>query len=772
MGGDGALRQHLLDMGVIPGADVTLVRHAPMGDPIEIRIHGYELTMRKADASQIDIATKGLGASLEADPSEDAYVTQVPEIPHPGLGEGGRYHEEQTAGQNVKPQAAGVNEIIKLALVGNQNCGKTTLFNRLTGSNQHVGNFPGVTVERKDGTVKGHPRVTITDLPGIYSLSPYTNEEVVSRRFVLEQKPQAIINIVDTTCIERSLYLTMQLMELGRPMVLALNFIDEMEAAGGTVRVNELEQMLGVPVVPICAVSGDGVDELIDHVLHVARYQEGPLRQDFCPSTGPRSAVHRSLHAVMHLIEDHAERAGIPLRFAATKLMEGDMLTSEALHLSQNEQETIEHLLRQMEEERGMDRQATMADMRYAFILSVTKRTVVHPRESREHRRSQRIDRILTGRWTALPSFIGIMALIFWFTFNSVGAWLQEVFEEGIDAFTGAADSLLTAWDIAPAVHSLVTDGVLAGVGSVLSFLPIIICLFFFLSMLEDSGYMARIAFVMDKPLRRLGLSGRSIVPLLMGFGCSVPSIMASRTLPSERDRKMTILLTPFMSCTAKIPIYAFFVAAFFPGNGAWVMMSMYLIGIVVGILMALLLKRTAFRGEAVPFVMELPNYRCPIPRNVLHLLWEKAKDFLERAFTVIFLASIVIWFLQTFNFHMEMVGDNIDSMLAQIASPIALLFQPLGLGDWRIITALVSGFLAKESVVSTLGGLFTPESLQAALNATTCYTLMVFCLLYTPCVAAIATVRRELGGKWAMIVVGLQCLVAWLVAWMFALVL
>ena len=772
VGGDGALRQHLLDMGVIPGADVTLVRHAPMGDPIEIRIHGYELTMRKADASQIDIATKGLGASLEADPSEDAYVTQVPEIPHPGLGEGGRYHEEQTAGQNVKPQAAGVNEIIKLALVGNQNCGKTTLFNRLTGSNQHVGNFPGVTVERKDGTVKGHPRVTITDLPGIYSLSPYTNEEVVSRRFVLEQKPQAIINIVDTTCIERSLYLTMQLMELGRPMVLALNFIDEMEAAGGTVRVNELEQMLGVPVVPICAVSGDGVDELIDHVLHVARYQEGPLRQDFCPSTGPRSAVHRSLHAVMHLIEDHAERAGIPLRFAATKLMEGDMLTSEALHLSQNEQETIEHLLRQMEEERGMDRQATMADMRYAFILSVTKRTVVHPRESREHRRSQRIDRILTGRWTALPSFIGIMALIFWFTFNSVGAWLQEVFEEGIDAFTGAADSLLTAWDIAPAVHSLVTDGVLAGVGSVLSFLPIIICLFFFLSMLEDSGYMARIAFVMDKPLRRLGLSGRSIVPLLMGFGCSVPSIMASRTLPSERDRKMTILLTPFMSCTAKIPIYAFFVAAFFPGNGAWVMMSMYLIGIVVGILMALLLKRTAFRGEAVPFVMELPNYRCPIPRNVLHLLWEKAKDFLERAFTVIFLASIVIWFLQTFNFHMEMVGDNIDSMLAQIASPIALLFQPLGLGDWRIITALVSGFLAKESVVSTLGGLFTPESLQAALNATTCYTLMVFCLLYTPCVAAIATVRRELGGKWAMIVVGLQCLVAWLVAWMFALVL
>ena len=496
------------------------------------------------------------------------------------------------------------------------------------------------------------------------------------------------------------------------------------------------------------------------------------MRQDFCPSTGLRSAVHRSLHAIMHLIEDHAEMAGIPLRFAATKLMEGDSLTSEALRLSQNERETVEHLLRQMEEERGMDRQATMADMRYAFILSVTGNTVVHPRESKEHRRSQRIDRILTGRWTALPSFIGIMALIFWFTFNSVGAWLQEIFEEGIDAFTSVADSTLTAWDIAPAVHSLVTDGVLAGVGSVLSFLPIIICLFFFLSMLEDSGYMARIAFVMDKPLRRLGLSGRSIVPLLMGFGCSVPSIMASRTLPSERDRKMTILLTPFMSCTAKIPIYAFFVAAFFPHNGAWVMMSMYLIGIVVGILMALLLKRTAFRGEAVPFVMELPNYRRPIPRNVLHLLWEKAKDFLERAFTVIFLASIVIWFLQTFNFHMEMVENNIDSMLARIASPIAVLFQPLGLGDWRIITALVSGFLAKESVVSTLGGLFTPESLQATLNTVTCFTLMVFCLLYTPCVAAIATVRRELGGKWAMIVVGLQCLVAWLVAWIFALVL
>ena len=770
MGGDGALRQHLLDMGVIPGAEATLVRHAPMGDPIEIRIHGYELTMRKADASQIDITTKGL--EPQTDPSEDAYVALVSEIPHPGLGEGGRYHEEQTAGLGSVPQAADAGEPIQLALVGNQNCGKTTLFNRLTGSNQHVGNFPGVTVERKDGVVKGHPRVTITDLPGIYSLSPYTSEEVVSRRFVLEQKPHAIINIIDTTCIERSLYLTMQLMELGSPMVLALNFIDEMEAAGGTVRVNELEQMLGVPVVPICAVSGDGVDELIDHVLHVARYQEGPMRQDFCPSTGMRSAVHRSLHAVMHLIEDHAERAGIPLRFAATKLMEGDTLTSEALQLSQNEQETIEHLLKQMEEERGMDRQATMADMRYAFILNVTGRTVVHPRESREHRRSQRIDRILTGRWTALPSFIGIMALIFWFTFNSVGAWLQEIFEEGIDAFTSVADSTLTAWDIAPAVHSLVTDGVLAGVGSVLSFLPIIICLFFFLSMLEDSGYMARIAFVMDKPLRRLGLSGRSIVPLLMGFGCSVPSIMASRTLPSERDRKMTILLTPFMSCTAKIPIYAFFVAAFFPHNGAWVMMSMYLIGVVVGILMALLLKRTAFRGEAVPFVMELPNYRRPIPRNVLHLLWEKAKDFLERAFTVIFLASIVIWFLQTFNFHMEMVSDNIDSMLARIASPIAVLFQPLGLGDWRIITALVSGFLAKESVVSTLGGLFTPESLQAALNTTTCYTLMVFCLLYTPCVAAIATVRRELGGKWAMIVVGLQCLVAWLVAWMFALVL
>ncbi len=770
MGGDGALRQHLLDMGVIPGAEATLVRHAPMGDPIEIRIHGYELTMRKADASQIDITTKGL--EPQTDPSEDAYVALVSEIPHPGLGEGGRYHEEQTAGLGSVPQAADAGEPIQLALVGNQNCGKTTLFNRLTGSNQHVGNFPGVTVERKDGVVKGHPRVTITDLPGIYSLSPYTSEEVVSRRFVLEQKPHAIINIIDTTCIERSLYLTMQLMELGRPMVLALNFIDEMEAAGGTVRVNELEQMLGVPVVPICAVSGDGVDELIGHVLHVARYQEGPMRQDFCPSTGMRSAVHRSLHAVMHLIEDHAERAGIPLRFAATKLMEGDTLTSEALQLSQNEQETIEHLLKQMEEERGMDRQATMADMRYAFILSVAGKTVVHPRESKEHRRSQRIDRILTGRWTALPSFIGIMALIFWFTFNSVGAWLQEIFEEGIDAFTSVADSTLTAWDIAPAVHSLVTDGVLAGVGSVLSFLPIIICLFFFLSMLEDSGYMARIAFVMDKPLRRLGLSGRSIVPLLMGFGCSVPSIMASRTLPSERDRKMTILLTPFMSCTAKIPIYAFFVAAFFPHNGAWVMMSMYLIGIVVGILMALLLKRTAFRGEAVPFVMELPNYRRPIPRNVLHLLWEKAKDFLERAFTVIFLASIVIWFLQTFNFHMEMVENNIDSMLARIASPIAVLFQPLGLGDWRIITALVSGFLAKESVVSTLGGLFTPESLQATLNTVTCFTLMVFCLLYTPCVAAVATVRRELGGKWAMIVVCVQCLVAWLVAWIFALVL
>ena len=772
VGGDGALRQHLLDMGVIPGVRVTLVKHAPMGDPIEVRIHGYELTMRKADAAKITIDTDLKRSAPEEDPDEKAYVANTQEIPHPGLGEGGRYHEEQSALLPSKPQAAAPGSPVHLALVGNQNCGKTTLFNTLTGSNQHVGNFPGVTVERKDGTIKGHPEVTITDLPGIYSLSPYTNEEVVSRRFVLEQKPDAIINIIDTTCIERSLYLTMQLMELGRPMVLALNFIDELESQGGAVRVNELEHLLGIPVVPIRAVDGEGVDELIDHVLHVARYQEGPARQDFCPSSGIHSAVHRSLHAIMHLVEDHAERAGIPLRFAANKLIEGDTLTRDALDLSQNERETVEHLLAQMEEERGLDRQAAMADMRYAFILNVTARTVVHPKESREHRRSHRIDNILTGRWTALPAFIGIMALVFWFTFNSVGAWLQELFEEGIDASTAWIDDLLSSWDIAPTVHSLVTDGILAGVGSVLSFLPVIVCLFFCLSMLEDSGYMARIAFVMDRPLRRLGLSGRSIVPLLMGFGCSVPSIMASRTLPSERDRKMTILLTPFMSCTAKIPIYAFFVAAFFPGNGAWVMTSMYLIGILTGILVAIVLKHTAFRGEAVPFVMELPNYRMPVARNVGHLLWDKAKDFLERAFTVIFLASIVIWVFQTFDFHLDTVTSNHDSMLAQIAAPVAVLFEPLGLGDWRIVTALICGFLAKESVVSTLGGLFTPETLQATLTATTCYTLMVFCLLYTPCVAAIATVRRELGSRWALIIVITQCLVAWLVAWLVSMML
>ena len=769
VGGSGALRQHLLDMGVIPGAVATLVRYAPMGDPLEIRIHGYELTMRRADAAEIGVELIDEAVAADSSVADDAYVT---EIPHPGLGEGGHYHEQQSLRNGRAPQQPIVRGNIALALVGNQNSGKTTLFNRLTGSNQHVGNFPGVTVEHKDGTVKGHPHVTVTDLPGIYSLSPYTSEEIVSRDFVIMQKPHAIINIVDITCIERSLYLTMQLMELGIPMVLALNFIDELESGGGTVRVNELEQMLGIPVVPITAKTGEGVDELINHVLHVARYQEGPARQDFCPSTGVRSAVHRSLHAIMHLIEDHAQRAGIPSRFAATKLMEGDALITDALHLSSNESETVEHLLRQMEEERGLDRQATMADMRYAFILNVARRAVVRRSENREHLRSQRIDSFLTGRWTAIPSFLGIMAFIFWFTFNGLGAWLQELLEEGIDLFSAFVDDALTAWHIAAPVHSLVTDGVLAGVGSVLSFLPIIVCLFFFLSMLEDSGYMARIAFVMDRPMHRLGLSGRSIVPLLMGFGCSVPSIMASRTLPSERDRKLTIMLTPFMSCTAKIPIYAFFVAAFFPGNGAWVMMSMYLIGVVTAIVMALLFKRTVFRGEAVPFVMELPNYRYPVPRNVLHLMWDKAKDFLERAFTVIFLASIVIWFMQTFNFHLEMVSDSRDSMLAQIAAPIAWLFRPLGLGDWRIITALVSGFLAKESVVSTLGGLFTPESLHALLNTATCYTLMVFCLLYTPCVAAIATVRRELGGMWALAVVCLQCLVAWLVAWMFALIL
>lgn len=759
VGGEGVLRQHFLDMGLIPDAEVTLVKFAPMGDPMELRIHGYELTLRIAEAKEIEISPLPPSKMGEEAEQKDLRL----KVEHPGLGEGGHFHDESPEA-HTKPLPA--NYRISFALAGNQNCGKTTLFNQLTGANQHVGNFPGVTVEHKFGTIKGHPEAQVIDLPGIYSLSPYTSEEVVSRQYILNRRPTAIINIADATNIERNLFLTLQLMELNVPMVLALNFMDELKGNGGTIRVNEMEHLLGIPVVPISAAKNEGVDELVEHALHIARYQERPQRQDFCNPEDHGGAVHRCLHAIMHLTEDHCQSAGIPSRFAACKLVEGDERVLEALKLSQNEHETLEHIIQQMEEERGLDRQAAIADMRFAFIKSVTSRTVVKPRESREHRRSQRIDRILTGRWTALPTFMIIMGLVFYLTFSSIGAWLQDLFQTGIDWFTDISDQALTRWDIAPAVHSLIIDGVYNGVGTVLVFLPLIVCLFFFLSMLEDTGYMARIAFVTDKLLRRLGLSGRSIVPLLIGFGCSVPSVMASRTLPSERDRRMTILLTPFMSCTAKIPIYAFFAAAFFPNRAGLVMASLYIIGIVVGILVALVLKRTLFRGEPVPFVMELPNYRMPMAKNVLRLLWDKAKDFLQRAFTVIFLASIVVWFLQTFDFHMQMVNNAQDSMLAQVAGLVAPIFQPLGLGDWRIVTALVSGFMAKETVVSTLGALFGEASLTAIFSPIVIFGLLVFCLLYTPCVAAIATIRRELGRCWALFVVLLQCLVAWLCAY------
>ena len=767
VGGKGALRQHLLDMGMIPGAELTLVQFAPMGDPMEVRIHGYELTLRIAEAQEIEV-TLLVEKGSEASPSSGEGIWVGLKEEHPGLGEGGHYHDESPEA-HTKPLPS--SQRLTFALAGNQNCGKTTLFNQLTGANQHVGNFPGVTVEHKYGTIKGHPEAQVIDLPGIYSLSPYTSEEVVSRRYILDEHPTAIINIVDATNIERNLYLTLQLMELGVPMVIALNIMDELEANGGTVRINRMESLLGVPVVPISAMKNEGVDELIEHALHIARYQERPQRQDFCHPDDHGGAVHRCLHAIMHLTEDHCQRINMPLRFAACKLAEGDKMVADALELTQNERETVEHIIVQMEQERGLDRQAAIADMRFQFIEAVTRQAVVKPLESREHIRSRRIDRVLTGRWTALPSFIVIMGLVFYLTFSSVGVWLQDMFQAGVDWFTEVSDQALTNWNIAPAVHSLIIDGVYNGVGTVLVFLPLIVCLFFFLSMLEDTGYMARIAFVTDKLLRRLGLSGRSIVPLLIGFGCSVPSVMASRTLPSERDRRMTILLTPFMSCTAKIPIYAFFAAAFFPHHAGLVMASLYAIGILVGIVMALVLKRTMFRGEPVPFVMELPNYRLPLAKNVLRLLWDKARDFLQRAFTVIFLASIVVWYLQTFDFHMQMVSDAHDSMLAAVAGVIAPLFQPLGLCDWRIVTALVSGFMAKETVVSTLGALFGEATLTAIFSPVVIYALLVFCLLYTPCVAAIATIRRELGGRWATFVVAMQCLIAWLCAYLVILI-
>ena len=764
VGGEGALRQHFLDMGVIPGEEVTLVKYAPMGDPMELRLHGYELTLRLADAEKIEIRpvkAQGNGEKEKDSVKQSAKdAASRTNAQHPGLGEGGKYHVK--AQEHPLPDGT----TLSFALAGNQNCGKTTLFNQLTGSNQHVGNFPGVTVDRKTGVIKGHPETEITDLPGIYSMSPYSNEEIVTRQFLIQDKPQGIINIVDATNIERNLYLTMQLMELDVPMVLALNMMDEVRGNGGSIRINEMEEMLGIPVVPISAAKNEGVDELIRHALHVAKYQERPGRTDFCDKNEHGGSIHRCLHGIMHLIEDHAQAAGIPVRFAATKLVEGDQTILEKLQLTENEQQMTEHIIKQMEEERELDRAAAIADMRFDFIHKLVDATVVKPKESKEHARSRKIDRFLTGKYTAIPAFVGIMALIFYLTFNVIGAWMQGILENAIEWITECMDAALTAWGVGDAIHSLIIDGIFNGVGSVLSFLPIIVVLFFFLSLLEDTGYMARVAFVMDKLLRKIGLSGRSIVPMLIGFGCTVPGVMASRTLPSERDRKMTIMLTPFMSCTAKLPIYAFFTSAFFPKHGGLVMVALYFIGILVGILVALIFKNSIFKGNAVPFVMELPNYRMPGMKNVAQLLWEKAKDFLQRAFTVIFLATIVIWFLQNFNLQLRMVTDSHESILAVISGFLAPIFAPLGFGDWRISTALIAGFMAKESVVSTLSVLFGGvEGLLAVMTPLSAAALLVFCLLYTPCVAAVASIRRELGGKWAAGVVFGQCAIAWICA-------
>ena len=755
VGGEGALRQHFLDMGVIPGARMTLIKLAPMGDPMEFRIHGYELTLRVADADKIGV--------LPADAVTDAPKALNRRLrEHPGLGETGRFHIKETE----TPLKKGTK--LTFALAGNQNSGKTTLFNQLTGSNQHVGNFPGVTVDRKGGVIRGNPNTEITDLPGIYSLSPYSDEERVSRQFILNEKPTGIINIVDATNIERNLYLTMQLMELDVPIVLALNMMDEVRGNGGSIRINDMESLLGIPVVPISAAKNEGVDELVAHAMHVAQYQEKPARTDFCEKDAHGGAVHRCLHGIMHLIEDHAKAAGIPLRFAASKLVEGDPFVTEALKLSENERDMVEHIICQMEEERGLDRAAAIADMRFSFIKKLCDQAVVHPHESKEHRRSARIDRVLTGKWTAIPVFLAIMGLVFFLTFHVIGAGLQNLLAMGIDALTSLVDGALTNWNVSPVLHSLIIKGVFTGIGSVLSFLPIIIVLFFFLSLLEDSGYMARVAFVMDKLLRRIGLSGRSIVPMLIGFGCTVPGVMASRTLPSARDRKLTILLTPFMSCSAKLPIYAFFSAAFFPKYAALVMVGLYVLGIVVGILFALLSKGTLFRCEAVPFVMELPNYRLPGVKNVLRLLWDKAKDFLERAFTVILIATIVIWFLETFDFRLNIVDNQHDSILAVVAGFITPIFKPLGFGDWRMSTALISGFMAKESVVATINVLFGSEAaLTSVLSPLAALSFLSFCLLYTPCVAAIASIRRELGRGWAALVVLFQCVIAWVVAFL-----
>ena len=757
VGGEGALRQHFLDMGLIPGEEVTLVRFAPLGDPMELMVQGYELTLRKDDARKIEVtnaheAAAKVGKQLRLEASR--YL-------HPGLGEPGKYHEESKYSE-VKP----IEGRLTFALVGNQNCGKTTLFNQLTGSNQHVGNFPGVTVDQKTGVIRGYPEAEVVDLPGIYSLSPYTSEEIVSREFILKQKPTGIINIVDATNLTRNLYLTMQLMELDIPVVLAINMMDEMEDNGGSILINEMERLLQIPVVPISAVKNQGVGELVKHAIHVARYQEKPGITDFCDKNDHHGALHRALHGIMHLIEDHAKAAGIPLRFAASKLVEGDPLVEQALALEANEKELLRHILAQLEEERGLDCAAAMADMRFLFIRRLCERTVVKPQESKEHARSQKIDRILTGKYTAIPIFILIMGLVFFLTFNVIGAFLQDVLADGIDQVTEWVGAWLTAEAVNPAIRSLVVDAIFQGVGSVLSFVPVIAVLFFFLSLLEDGGYMARIAFVMDKLLRKLGLSGRSIVPLLVGFGCTVPAVMATRTLPSERDRRMTIMLIPFMSCSAKVPIYAFFTAAFFPRNGALVMTGLYLFGIGMAILTALLFKHTLFKGEPVPFVMELPNYRMPGMKNVLRLMWDKARDFLTRAFTVIFVGTIIIWLLQNFDVRLNMVADSQDSILAFLAGAVAPLFASLGLADWRLSTALISGFMAKESVVSTLTVLYgTEEALSSILTPGMALTFLTFCLLYTPCIAAITSVKRENGTGWAVGMIAFQCVVAWIAA-------
>ncbi len=752
VGGAGALRQHFLDMGMVPGAEVTVVKLAPMGDPMELQIHGYELTLRLAEADQIEIEP------IEKRSRSHESGERLKEVGHPGLGEDGKYHEKK----DENPLPAGTK--LTYALVGNQNCGKTTLFNQLTGANQHVGNFPGVTVDRKDGTIKNYPDTLVTDLPGIYSMSPYSSEEIVSRNFVLNEKPKAIINIVDATNIERNLYLTMQLLEMDIPMVVALNMMDEVTGNQGSIDVNLMEALLGVPVVPISAAKNEGVNELVKHALHIAKYQERPLRQDFCDKQDHNGAVHRCIHAIEHLIEDHAETAGIPIRFAATKAIEGDELILNQLKLDKNETEMLEHIVCQMETERGLDRNAAIADMRFEFIERLCEQTVVKPKESKERIRSEKIDRILTGKYTAIPCFIGMMLLVFYLTFHVIGAGLQHLLELGINELAQITDHALKAAHVNTAIHSLIIDGIFTGVGSVLSFLPIIVTLFFFLSLMEDSGYIARVAFVMDKLLRKIGLSGRSVVPMLIGFGCTVPAVMATRTLTSERDRKMTILLTPFMSCTAKLPIYSFFVSVFFPAYGGLIMAGLYFLGIIVGILAAFIYRKTLFKGEPVPFVMELPNYRLPSTKNVMQLLWEKAKDFLQRAFSVILIATIVVWILQNFDWHLNMVSNSGHSILAAISGCLVPIFAPLGLGDWRICTSLISGFMAKESVVATLEVLFG-GSIATVLSPLSAVSLLVFSLLYTPCVAAIASIKRELGAKWAIGVVVVQCAIAWVVA-------